>query len=74
MHANSRERIENLVRQGPLKSLPSKNVTLTASLVDELGQPVVGRTVAFALGSQSISAVTNSTRKAAGPAALRVRR
>ena len=46
---------------GPLKSLPSKNVTLTASLVDELGQPVVGRGVTFTLGSQTISAATNGS-------------
>lgn len=44
---------------GPLSSNPSKEVTLTASLVDELNQPVSGRTVVFTLGSQSISAATN---------------
>lgn len=44
---------------GPLSSLPSKNVTLTASVVDQFAQPVVGRTVTFQLGTQSISATTN---------------
>ena len=44
---------------GPLKSTPSKNITLTASLVDELNQPVSGRTVVFTLGTQTISAATN---------------
>jgi hypothetical protein len=46
---------------GPNKSNPSKNITLTASLVDDLAQPVAGRTVLFTLGSQSISATTNSS-------------
>ena len=44
---------------GPLKSNSSKNITLTASLVDELNQPVSGRTVLFTLGTQSISAATD---------------
>jgi PKD repeat protein len=46
---------------GPLSALPSKNVTLTASVVDQFGQPVVGRTVTFQLGTQSISATTNGS-------------
>ena len=46
---------------GMLKSLPSKQVTLSASLVDELGQPVVGRTVTFTLGTQTASAATSSS-------------
>jgi PKD repeat protein len=46
---------------GPNKSKPSKDVTLTASLVDDLGQSVAGRTVSFTLGSQSISATTNAS-------------
>jgi PKD repeat protein len=46
---------------GPLSSLPSKNVTLTASVVDQFAQPVVGRTVNFQLGTQSISATTNGS-------------
>jgi PKD repeat protein len=45
---------------GPLSALPSKNVTLAASVVDQYGQPVVGRTVAFTLGTQSISATTDA--------------
>jgi hypothetical protein len=44
---------------GPLKSNSSKNVVLTASLVDELNQPVSGRTIVFTLGSQTISAATD---------------
>jgi PKD domain len=46
---------------GPLKSLPSKQIALSATLVDELGQPVSGATIAFQLGSQSISATTGAT-------------
>jgi len=46
---------------GPLSALPSKNVTLTASVVDQFAQPVVGRTVNFQLGTQSISATTNGS-------------
>ncbi len=34
---------------------------MTASLVDELNQPVSGRTVVFTLGSQTISAATNAS-------------
>jgi hypothetical protein len=46
---------------GPLSSLPSKDITLKASLVDQLNQPVVGRTVLFTLGAQSISAITDGS-------------
>ena len=46
---------------GPVQSTPSKIVTLTGSLTDELGQPVAGRTVTFALGTQSGSGVTNAS-------------
>ena len=46
---------------GPNQSNPSKYVTFSATVVDEFGQAVVGRTVAFALGTQSISATTNSS-------------
>ena len=46
---------------GPLSSLPGKQVTLTASVVDQFAQPVAGRTVNFQLGTQSISATTSGT-------------
>ena len=46
---------------GPNQSNPSKEVTLSATVVDEFGQAVVGRTVSFVLGAQSISATTNSS-------------
>src|SRR5437588_259015 len=41
-------------------STPSKNVTLTAQVVDDLGQSVAGRLVVFTLGAQTISATTNA--------------
>lgn len=46
---------------GPNQSNSSKTVTLSATVVDDLGQAVAGRTVQFTLGSQSISATTNSS-------------
>jgi PKD repeat protein len=56
-----RRRVTTTAYSGPLSALPSKNVTLTASVIDEFGQPVVGRTVAFQLGTQSITAATNGS-------------
>jgi hypothetical protein len=53
-------RATTLVYSGPVQGLPNKYTTLSASLSDELGKPVVGRTVTFTLGTQTISAVTNS--------------
>jgi len=49
-----------LAYSGPLSSSPSKRVTLTASLVDEYGDPVVGRKVTFVLGSQSAVGTTDA--------------
>lgn len=46
---------------GPNKSTPSKNVTLSATVLDDHGQPVAGRIVNFTLGAQSISATTNAS-------------
>jgi hypothetical protein len=46
---------------GPNKSTPSKNVTLSATVVDDHGQAVAGRTVDFTLGTQSISATTDAS-------------
>lgn len=54
------KRETNLVYTGPGQGLPNKYTTLSASLSDELGFPVVGRTVTFTLGTQTITAVTNS--------------
>lgn len=46
---------------GPNQSNPSKSVTLTAQVTDDLGQAVAGRTVVFTLGAQTISATTNGS-------------
>jgi PKD repeat protein len=46
---------------GDLSAKQNKQVTVSASVVDELGQPVVGRTVQFTLGAQSATAATNSS-------------
>jgi hypothetical protein len=46
---------------GPNTSTPSKNLTLTATVVDDRGQAVAGRLATFTLGSQSISATTSSS-------------
>jgi PKD repeat protein len=46
---------------GPNTSRPSKTITLSATVVDDLGQPVAGRTVTFTLGTQTASATTNSS-------------
>jgi PKD repeat protein len=46
---------------GPNTSRPSKTITLSATVVDDLGQPVAGRTVTFTLGSQTVSATTSSS-------------
>lgn len=50
-----------LVYTGALQALPRKYATLSATLSDELGEPVVGRTVEFTLGSQTVSGVTDAT-------------
>jgi hypothetical protein len=46
---------------GPLSSSPDKIVTLTANLVDEFGQPVVGKKVNFVLGAQTATATTDAS-------------
>lgn len=45
---------------GPISSTPSKTLTLTAALIDDLGKPVVGRQVTFTIGSQSVSVNTDA--------------
>lgn len=53
-----------LAYTGPLSSSPSKKVTLTANLVDEYGDPVIGRKVTFVLGSQSAVGTTDAAGEA----------
>jgi len=61
MHVVVTQRGTTLTYTGPNKSTPSKNVVLSASVVDDHGQPVAGRVVSFTLGSQSINATTNAS-------------
>jgi len=49
---------------GLVFSSPSKTVAMTANVVDEYGQPVVGKKVTFVLGSQTATGTTDSTGKA----------
>lgn len=60
-HVVVEQRSTTAAYSGPVLSTPSKVVTLTGSLTDELGRPVAGRTVTFTLGTQSATAVTNGT-------------
>jgi PKD repeat protein len=54
------KRATTLTYTGSNAALPNKLVTLSATLIDDHGQAVAGRTVNFMLGSQSASASTNS--------------
>lgn len=55
---------------GELDQRPNHFTTLAARLVDELGQPVAGATVTFTLGSQTATAITDSTGLASFPLTL----
>jgi len=46
---------------GPVTSNSSKTLTLTASLVDELGSAVQGASILFTLGTQTVSANTDGS-------------
>jgi len=59
------ERDTTLAYTGPLSSSPSKKITLDANVVDEYGDPVVGRKVTFVLGAQSAVGTTDATGEAA---------
>jgi PKD repeat protein len=51
-----------LTYAGPLSSLPSKTVTLSAVLTDATGKPLAGRSVVFQLGAQGpFTATTDSS-------------
>jgi hypothetical protein len=45
---------------GALTGGPNKTITLSATLVDATGKALVGRTIVFALGSQTTFGVTNA--------------
>jgi PKD repeat protein len=46
---------------GALQGGANKTIALSAKLVDGLGRGLAGKTIAFALGTQSVSATTSST-------------
>lgn len=46
---------------GPIQSNSSKTLTLTASLVDQLGSAVQGASITFTIGAQSVSANTDAS-------------
>jgi hypothetical protein len=58
IHVTKRE--TTLGYTGPLSSPPSKTIALTANLVDEYGQPVIGAKVTFVLGSQTATGTTDA--------------
>jgi hypothetical protein len=49
-----------LTYTGVLTSSPSKAVTLTAKLTDDLGRPLSGKTVSFTLGVQGCTGITTA--------------
>ena len=55
------KRTATLVYTGATAGQPNKVVTLSATLSDEYGQPVVGRKVTFNVGTQTIDAWTSSS-------------
>jgi PKD domain len=59
-HVTVVKRATTLTYTGPNTANSSKTVALSATLVDDLGQPVAGRVVQLTLGTQSITATTNS--------------
>jgi hypothetical protein len=61
MHVVVVQRTTTVTYTGPNKSQPSKNVTLSASLVDDQSQAVAGKLITFTLGTQTITATTNSS-------------
>jgi hypothetical protein len=59
IHVTKRE--STLGYTGVLSSAPSKIVALTANLVDEYGQPLVGKKVNFVLGTQKATGTTDAS-------------
>jgi hypothetical protein len=55
---------------GGLKGAPNKAVAVSAKVVDALGRPLAGYAVTFTIGSQSVTATTNSSGVAASQIVL----
>lgn len=64
------KRATTLVYTGPVQALPTKRVSLSATLTDSLGQPVAGAAVKFTLGSQTATGITNGAGVATASLAL----
>ncbi|HEY2073464.1 MAG TPA: PKD domain-containing protein [Gaiellaceae bacterium] len=60
-HVTVAMRATTLTYTGPNQANSSKTITLTAQVVDDLGQPVAGKLVVFTLGTQTVSATTNAS-------------
>jgi PKD domain/Bacterial Ig-like domain (group 1) len=60
-HVTVVQRTTTVSYMGPNSSNPSKTITLSATVVDDLGQAVAGRVVTFTLGTQTINATTNAS-------------
>jgi len=54
------QKATSVVYTGPLRGRRNKTITLSAVLKDSSGTPLAGRLITFQLGSQSVSAITNS--------------
>jgi len=64
------QRTSTISYTGPTSANSSKTITLSATVVDDLGQAVVGKIVVFTLGAQTISAMTNGSGVASVPLKL----
>lgn len=60
LSAEITKRATTLVYTGATQGLANKYVGLSATMTDERGRPVVGRSVTFTLGSQTATTATNS--------------
>jgi PKD repeat protein len=61
LHVTVKMRATTLTYTGATSGNSTKNITLSAQVVDDLGQGVPGRQVVFTLGTQTVSATTNAS-------------
>jgi len=59
------EMASKITYTGGLKGAPNKSTAVSAKVVDALGRPLAGYPVTFVIGSQSVTATTNSSGVAA---------
>ena len=60
------KRSTSMAYNGAATGKPNANATLKAVVTDQFGQPVVGKTVTFTIGTQSTTGVTDGTGTAQG--------